>query len=226
LDPALLRPGRIDKKVQYSLATKDQASALFTRFFPESRFGTLIDNRINKSDETNTILPYTPEKPSSTLPRLAETFAAGVPQHEFSTAELQGYLLSCKKTPESAAAGIDAWVEQERVERREREEREEKRKQKLREAKEKREVSQLRGPLARLGGVYLPSPPSGESKITSLSPPLAYPDGLEQSHDSHQPSNVKEEADNPPGPVFSQNIVVNGKSNGDSVSDSPLNSPT
>jgi SpoVK/Ycf46/Vps4 family AAA+-type ATPase len=34
LDPALLRPGRIDMKIPYHLASRAQAAALFTRFFP------------------------------------------------------------------------------------------------------------------------------------------------------------------------------------------------
>ncbi|KAJ6534162.1 hypothetical protein B0H19DRAFT_1241383 [Mycena capillaripes] len=38
LDPALLRPGRIDIKVPYELSTTQQACALFLRFFPEARF--------------------------------------------------------------------------------------------------------------------------------------------------------------------------------------------
>ncbi|KAJ6570429.1 hypothetical protein B0H10DRAFT_2107909 [Mycena sp. CBHHK59/15] len=40
LDPALLRPGRIDRKIAYELATTDQARALFMRFFPATRFRT------------------------------------------------------------------------------------------------------------------------------------------------------------------------------------------
>ncbi|KAJ7174695.1 P-loop containing nucleoside triphosphate hydrolase protein [Mycena filopes] len=38
LDGALLRPGRIDRRVQYELATAPQAHALFLRFFPAARF--------------------------------------------------------------------------------------------------------------------------------------------------------------------------------------------
>ncbi|KAJ6454711.1 P-loop containing nucleoside triphosphate hydrolase protein [Mycena vitilis] len=38
LDPALLRPGRIDRKVEYELSSTQQARALFLRFFPETRF--------------------------------------------------------------------------------------------------------------------------------------------------------------------------------------------
>ena len=78
---------------------------------------------------------------------MAEKFAEGVPEHEFSTAELQGYLLSCKKEPEQAVEGILDWVMQERKDRGDREAREAER-------KAKRDANQLQGSLgslARLG---------------------------------------------------------------------------
>ncbi|KAJ7702811.1 P-loop containing nucleoside triphosphate hydrolase protein [Mycena rosella] len=43
LDPALLRPGRIDRKVAYELATASQAHALFLRFFPAARFADFVE---------------------------------------------------------------------------------------------------------------------------------------------------------------------------------------
>lgn len=124
LDPALMRPGRIDKKIEYRLATVEQATALYTRFFPSSRF-------INSSSN--------PEKDLTDVDvdALAKKFGAGVPEDEFSTAELQGFLLSHKKDPIFAAENITSWVEHERTERREREEREEQRKIKMKEAREK-----------------------------------------------------------------------------------------
>lgn len=94
LDPALLRPGRIDRKIQYRLSSKLQAVALFERFFPASRFTNLNDS-------------------SYTLEQLGEQFATGVPDHIFSTAQLQGYLLTCKMQPVNAAQGVGAWVAEE-----------------------------------------------------------------------------------------------------------------
>ncbi|KAF8884507.1 P-loop containing nucleoside triphosphate hydrolase protein [Infundibulicybe gibba] len=142
LDPALLRPGRIDRKVAYSLATRGQAYALFTRFFPSSRFGHDEGSEpIAKADTFN-------------IHELANIFADAVPEHEFSTAELQGYLLTCRKEPAQAAKAVGTWVEHERAERQEREEREEKRREKIQEAKDRREASQLQGAVARMGALY------------------------------------------------------------------------
>ncbi|KAF8153881.1 P-loop containing nucleoside triphosphate hydrolase protein [Crassisporium funariophilum] len=150
LDPALLRPGRIDRKIQYKLATKQQAAALFIRFYPES-YTTLQSQTDSKTQMTST------EK-TSAIEKLAEVFALDIPEHEFSTAELQGYLLACKRQPEKAVEGILAWVAQERKEREERKVRESERKAKSLEARDKRDATQLQGSLARLNGMGVLTP--------------------------------------------------------------------
>jgi chaperone BCS1 len=114
LDAALLRPGRIDRKIEYALATADQAHALFVRFFPEARFPQLGDDGDAKTS----------------IEGLAVQFAAAVPEREVSTAELQGYLQGHKTRPEEAAREVGEWVEEERRERAAREAREEERKRK------------------------------------------------------------------------------------------------
>jgi chaperone BCS1 len=157
LDPALLRAGRIDKKIQYKMATKMQAWALYRRFFPESRFGDIVakaegDNRTSQSPDNATLSdePLGADKKISRLTELANQFAESVPADEFSTAELQGYLLTCKMKPLDAVSGILEWIEQERLEKRERAEREEKRKEKLKESRLRAKtaiVADLVGPL-------------------------------------------------------------------------------
>ncbi|KAF7335785.1 hypothetical protein MVEN_02234500 [Mycena venus] len=109
LDGALLRPGRIDRKVEYTLSTNEQTHGLFVRFFPEARFPELAADSPNESDAKST----------HTIDTLATQFAQGVPAGEFSTAELQG-----------AAEGVVAWVEEERRDRAAREAREEERRAK------------------------------------------------------------------------------------------------
>jgi hypothetical protein len=140
LDPALLRLGRIDRKIAYGLATAHQAHALFMRFFPEARFpeyaskdlippgteksltetpASALANSDLKTQETNT-----DSKMRDTIPVLAGRFAALITPMEFSTAELQCYLQAHKTAPAAAVAGVGAWVEEQRAERRAREARE------------------------------------------------------------------------------------------------------
>ncbi|KAJ8454725.1 hypothetical protein ONZ45_g19189 [Pleurotus djamor] len=118
LDPALMRPGRIDMKIQYKLASSDQATALFNRFFAEHD---------TSSEAAAAGLPYG----SFGHHPLADDFAAAIPEDEFTIAELQGLLLSCKTRPEAAVSSAPAWVNNERQERISRQERERERKDKL-----------------------------------------------------------------------------------------------
>ncbi|KAJ7151896.1 P-loop containing nucleoside triphosphate hydrolase protein [Mycena crocata] len=117
LDTALVRPGRIDHKVEYGLATAAQAHALFLRFFPAARFPAFAVVHANSDPEKG----HAP----TNIDALAASFAEGVPPGEFSTAELQGYLQGHKTQPAEAARGVVAWVEAERAERRENERRKE-----------------------------------------------------------------------------------------------------
>ncbi|KAK4034439.1 putative mitochondrial chaperone BCS1-B [Parachaetomium inaequale] len=73
---------------------------------------------------------------------LAVQFAARIPAHEFSPAELQGYLLKNKRDPEKAVAGAEEWVVATRKEKKEKElkEAEEKREREKREKEEKEEA--------------------------------------------------------------------------------------
>ena len=72
LDPALIRPGRCDVKVEVRRASRSQAHRLFSRFFEGA------------TDED------------------ARAFADALPEYELSMAQLQGYLLEHKKDPAGA----------------------------------------------------------------------------------------------------------------------------
>ncbi|KAJ7214490.1 P-loop containing nucleoside triphosphate hydrolase protein [Mycena pura] len=127
LDAALLRPGRIDRKIEYALSTDEQTRALFVKFFPEARFPQFA--HATETEKRNADAEKNP-----TLTALATEFSAAIPPREFSTAELQGYLQGHKMHPVEAArgAGAGAWVEAERAERAAREVREEERRAKAR----------------------------------------------------------------------------------------------
>lgn len=80
LDPALIRPGRVDVKVGLSHAEKGQIVNLFKNFYPES--------------DTQT----------------AETFASLIPDNTVSMAEIQGYFLLNKSDPMLAIENVDSLV--------------------------------------------------------------------------------------------------------------------
>jgi len=174
LDPALLRPGRIDRKVQYYFADKTQAKALFIRFYPASH--TTLSSELSISPSGSEVVSEKSpavmniSERQSAMVELAEKFASQVPEREFSTAELQGYLLSCKKNPERAVSGVDEWVEVERKERKERKEKEEEKKRQVREKKEAKEAERLQESLARIGGTVVIAPPGTNVASTSTIP--------------------------------------------------------
>ncbi|KZV88770.1 P-loop containing nucleoside triphosphate hydrolase protein [Exidia glandulosa HHB12029] len=86
LDPALIRPGRLDVRVEYKACTRDQAERMFTRFFP-------------KVDEER-------------LKEMALQFATTLPDGMFSAAALQGYLLNWKNNPLGAIENAAEFVKQ------------------------------------------------------------------------------------------------------------------
>ena len=50
LDPALIRPGRVDVMCYFGLATKEQIQNLFIRFFPkedEKTVSTFVEQDVN-----------------------------------------------------------------------------------------------------------------------------------------------------------------------------------
>lgn len=90
--------------MEYKLATKSQARALFDRFFPPNSQAKYAD-------------PDSDEKAAQRLQVRSAAFAEQLPEDEFTTAELQGYLLSHKKNPDGAVKDLNEWIERERAER-------------------------------------------------------------------------------------------------------------
>lgn len=70
----------------------------------------------------------------SHIQRLATLFASQIPAEEFTTAELQGFLLGCKKQPVQAVQKVAEWVRAEREEKAKKEEREKKRQEKAKDS--------------------------------------------------------------------------------------------
>ena len=91
LDPALIRPGRIDYRLKLDLATKEQARTIFLR--------------LQAADYD------VPEKQVDLL-ELARSFADKVPDKLVSPADLQDFLLRHRDEPEKAVGEVDAWIQE------------------------------------------------------------------------------------------------------------------
>ncbi|KAJ6550688.1 P-loop containing nucleoside triphosphate hydrolase protein [Mycena vulgaris] len=193
--PALMRPGRIDRRIRYTLATGAQARGLFERLFKDAEVD--LDSRGSSAWEggADPQLDADPEKiagaplsptpaPLSEVPptpgparrtlrdtelaELAQQFAAAIRDYEFSPAELQGYLLSNRERPIAASAKMGAWVVRQRAERQEKEERKAERKERVRVQRAKMEAARFQ---QQFGAYPFPPPPLGILPVPPPSPP-------------------------------------------------------
>jgi chaperone BCS1 len=131
LDSALIRPGRVDLQIKFTLATTTQIQEIFRRMY--SREADLATSqqkdeakstsspspsskkKSRKSRPTDTSTAVLPAKPNfATLPperlnEMAKQFAEALPEAVFSPAEIQGYLLQRKSDPQGALDGVAEW---------------------------------------------------------------------------------------------------------------------
>ncbi|KAM0551868.1 hypothetical protein ACHAPJ_008204 [Fusarium lateritium] len=118
IDPALLRPGRVDICVNFGLASSETITQLF-----ELMYGTSYDEVSTSEPPKTGQLPEVSEKSvtvTKDVRNLAEEFTRKVPELMFSPAAIQGYLLLHQDDPHGAVDGADAWVdEQERLKEKE-----------------------------------------------------------------------------------------------------------
>jgi mitochondrial chaperone BCS1 len=133
LDAALLRPGRVDLQIEFKLASNEQLREIFIRVYSGGNYrraGCILDDRNQKvrgNGMEQSDMPLKRGQSLSTLEdskigavvvsdtsncdleAIADTFAGHFPQHTFSPAEVQGYLLMHKKSPSEALEHVDKW---------------------------------------------------------------------------------------------------------------------
>jgi mitochondrial chaperone BCS1 len=106
LDDALLRPGRVDKQVCFPATSSAMAARLFVRMFTR-----------DEGDVLPSVAPFEEKDPFvdaakeiEDIESVAEEFAAKIPEDKLTPAEVQGFLLDYRTSPEDAIANVDAWV--------------------------------------------------------------------------------------------------------------------
>ncbi|KAF2027797.1 P-loop containing nucleoside triphosphate hydrolase protein [Setomelanomma holmii] len=92
LDPALTRPGRIDKKVYFGNMSRTAGKSIFRR---------LIGRSALAHDAAFTM---------AEIEQYAIEFAEKVPANTFTPAQVQNFLQGCRSDPHTALRDIDAWV--------------------------------------------------------------------------------------------------------------------
>ncbi|KAK3711721.1 hypothetical protein LTR37_009498 [Vermiconidia calcicola] len=97
LDPALVRPGRIDRKVLFGYASKEVIAKLFVHIFEKSP-EELTEGEITTKSEHNNVAA------------MAHDFASRVPADKFTPAEVQGYLLVHRDDSVVAVDGAAEWA--------------------------------------------------------------------------------------------------------------------
>ena len=129
LDPALIRPGRVDVEIEFGYASKETIRRVFTELYkglydlpepqntsppkipyedvdsvfqPSPVDSTMLDNEFLRGDGLKDV---------GNIDSLAENFASAVPPGVFTPAELQGFLMMHKHNPRSAVAEVAGWVE-------------------------------------------------------------------------------------------------------------------
>jgi chaperone BCS1 len=129
LDPALLRPGRVDMSISFGYMSENDIKELFASMYrfigsdrpctpngPRQANGPVREELENDEDSTRE-----PQKRDVSLDarisNLCVSFAQAIPTGELTAAEIQGYLLNYKDKPEAAVAGVAQWVEEMRKNR-------------------------------------------------------------------------------------------------------------
>ncbi|PLB52875.1 hypothetical protein P170DRAFT_115186 [Aspergillus steynii IBT 23096] len=122
LDPALIRPGRVDYQLEFKLASRYLARQMFQNIFhePQTNIDTNYDSHptevapvseLKKMSDHSSCVWDSSSSLASDIEELATAFSEKLPEYTFSPAEIQGFLLRHKSSPESAVASVEAWVD-------------------------------------------------------------------------------------------------------------------
>lgn len=123
LDPALIRPGRVDMQIEFGYAGRNTLGEIFRELY--SRVDGMDSATIEEEEEVfggeeEPLLPPTEKTTRGETDRhaqytakiadLAEKFADMIPADRFTPAEIQGFLMSYKRAPRLAIQKLPGWL--------------------------------------------------------------------------------------------------------------------
>lgn len=124
LDPALIRPGRVDVQIEFGYAGKETLVEIFRELYSrmegQEGWKDLLDRddpmsssmgKVEKSEKSSTTLEQESEY-GNNIDRMAKKFAEKIPEGVYTPAEVQGFLMSYKQHPEEALSEVDNWLRQ------------------------------------------------------------------------------------------------------------------
>lgn len=135
LDEALIRPGRVDMSIEFSLANTQMVTTIFRCIFATLEGDVPTSANSGVTIRTPEVTPAAAKllaedkatgiaaalvlqkAKEAKVEKLGEEFAALIPSLVFSPAEIQGYLLKHKRNPEAAVKNAAAWLEKTKVEK-------------------------------------------------------------------------------------------------------------
>ncbi|KAF3926333.1 Paraplegin [Arthrobotrys entomopaga] len=99
LDPALTRHGRVDLKIHFGLATREQIASLFVNMYSHDHDDSDVEYEYEGEED------FFREK----ITAAAETFSGFLPAGKFSPAEIQGFLTLRKHSYMTAVMEAEQW---------------------------------------------------------------------------------------------------------------------
>lgn len=109
LDPALIRPGRVDVKFEMTLATQAMIAQMFRHFYSQSSSTCAVPFALKESNEqcleidsADIALKYHRQHTLCDIHSMSEAFSQLVPPKQFSMASVQVYLMQHKRDPSAA----------------------------------------------------------------------------------------------------------------------------